>query len=164
MRFSRQAYWSGLLCPPSGDLPDPGVKPRPLMSTLLAGTFFTSSGNGDPLSRSIMFDLLWPTDCGQLGSPVYGISQARILEWVAISFSMDLPDLGTVPVSPAWQADSLGKEKCPKADKCTRKNLLIFYYKIKKCFSCRLDLETSKMSVLEGAMRVNLILYWNITG
>ena len=28
MRFSRQEYWSGLPCPPSGDLPDPGIKPR----------------------------------------------------------------------------------------------------------------------------------------
>ena len=26
--FSRQEYWSGLPCPPPGDLPDPGVEPR----------------------------------------------------------------------------------------------------------------------------------------
>ncbi|KAM7229927.1 hypothetical protein CapIbe_018646, partial [Capra ibex] len=26
--FSRQVYWSGLPCPPPGDLPDPGIKPR----------------------------------------------------------------------------------------------------------------------------------------
>ena len=26
--FSRQEYWSGLPCPPLGDLPDPGIKPR----------------------------------------------------------------------------------------------------------------------------------------
>ena len=26
--FSRQDYWSGLPCPPLGDLPDPGVEPR----------------------------------------------------------------------------------------------------------------------------------------
>ena len=25
--FSRQEYWSGLLCPPPGDLPDLGIKP-----------------------------------------------------------------------------------------------------------------------------------------
>ena len=24
--FSRQEYWSGLTCPPSGDLPDPGIE------------------------------------------------------------------------------------------------------------------------------------------
>ena len=27
MGFSWQEYWSGLPCPPSGDLPDPGIKP-----------------------------------------------------------------------------------------------------------------------------------------
>ena len=26
--FSRQEYWSGLPCPPPGDLPDPGIKSR----------------------------------------------------------------------------------------------------------------------------------------
>ena len=40
-----------------------------------------------------------------------GISQARILEWVAISFSRgDLPDPGMEPGSPALQADSLLSE------------------------------------------------------
>ena len=33
------------------------------------------------------------------GSSAYGISQAWILEWVAISFSRDLPDPGIEPVS-----------------------------------------------------------------
>ena len=28
MGFSRQEYWSGLPCPPPGDLPDPGIQPR----------------------------------------------------------------------------------------------------------------------------------------
>ena len=27
MEFSRQEHWSGLPCPPLGDLPDPGVEP-----------------------------------------------------------------------------------------------------------------------------------------
>ena len=27
MGFSRQEYWSGWLCPPAGDLPNPGIKP-----------------------------------------------------------------------------------------------------------------------------------------
>ena len=27
MEFSRQEHWSGLPCPPSGDLPDPGIGP-----------------------------------------------------------------------------------------------------------------------------------------
>ena len=28
MGFPRQKYWSGLPCPPPGDLPHPGIKPR----------------------------------------------------------------------------------------------------------------------------------------
>ena len=49
-----------------------------------------------------------PTLCksSPSGSSVRGISQARILELVAIS-SSNLPDLGTEPGSPALQADSL---------------------------------------------------------
>ena len=37
-----------------------------------------------PLSRVQLCD---PMDCSLRGSPVHGIFQARILEWVAISFS-----------------------------------------------------------------------------
>ena len=36
--LSRQEYWSGLSCPPPGDLPDPGIKPG---SPSLAGGFLT---------------------------------------------------------------------------------------------------------------------------
>ena len=48
-----------------------------------------------------------PVDCGPPGSSVHGVSQSRILEWVAISFSRRLPDPGIEPGSSAWQADSL---------------------------------------------------------
>ena len=40
MGFSRQDYWSGLPCPPPGDLLDSGIKPVSLMSPVLAGGFF----------------------------------------------------------------------------------------------------------------------------
>ena len=49
MGFSRQNYWSGLPCPPPGDLPDTGVKPAPLMSPALAGEFFTTSTTWEAL-------------------------------------------------------------------------------------------------------------------
>ena len=35
MGFSKQEYWSGLPCPPPGDLPNPGIKPAFLMSPAL---------------------------------------------------------------------------------------------------------------------------------
>ena len=41
MGFSRQEYWSGLLCPPPEELPEQGVKPVSLLSLALAGGFFT---------------------------------------------------------------------------------------------------------------------------
>ena len=31
MGFSRQEYWSGLPCPPPGNLPDPGIEPMSLV-------------------------------------------------------------------------------------------------------------------------------------
>ena len=43
-------------------------------------------------------------------SSVHGILQARILEWVGILFSGDLPDPGFEPRSPTLQADSLPSE------------------------------------------------------
>ena len=49
MGFSRQEYWSGLPCPPPGDLPDLGIKPTPLMSLALAGGFFITSATWEAL-------------------------------------------------------------------------------------------------------------------
>ena len=43
MGFSRQEYWSGLPCPPPGDLPDPGIEPRLLSLPALAGRLTTST-------------------------------------------------------------------------------------------------------------------------
>ena len=45
-----------------------------------------------------------PMNCSVPGSSVHGILQATILEWVAISFSRDLPDPGIEHESPALQA------------------------------------------------------------
>ena len=39
MGFSRQEYWSGLPCPPPGDLPDPGIEPASLASPALQVDF-----------------------------------------------------------------------------------------------------------------------------
>ena len=41
--------WSGLPCPPPGDLPDPGIEPRSLMSPALAGEFFTIGATNNAL-------------------------------------------------------------------------------------------------------------------
>ena len=51
MGFSRQEYWSGLPCPPPGDLPNSGIKPVSLMSPALAGGFFTNSTIREALAQ-----------------------------------------------------------------------------------------------------------------
>ena len=43
MGFARQEYWSGLLCPPPGDLLNPRIEPVSPVSPALAGRFFTTS-------------------------------------------------------------------------------------------------------------------------
>ena len=59
------------------------------------------------LSRFRPVGLYDPMDCSPPGSSVHGILQVRILEWVAISSSRDLPSPWMEPTAPALQADSL---------------------------------------------------------
>ena len=63
MGFSRQEYWSGLPCPPPGDLPNPEFKVEPLMSPALAGGFFTTSTNQEACVR-VKSLLISPRECG----------------------------------------------------------------------------------------------------
>ena len=55
-----------------------------------------------------------PMDCSPLGSSVYEILQARILEWVAIPFSRGSSQTRDWTQSPALQADSLPSEPLGK--------------------------------------------------
>ena len=48
MEFSRPEYWSGLPCPPPGDLPNPRIEPR---SPALQVDCLLSEPPGKPLSR-----------------------------------------------------------------------------------------------------------------
>ena len=96
MRFSRQEYWSGLPHTSPGDLLDPGIKPAFLNSPILVGWFFLPIA---PPRKSNY--LLWsevkvaqtcpilcdPMDWSPPVSSVHGILQARVMEWVTISFS-----------------------------------------------------------------------------
>ena len=49
--LSRQEYWSGLPCPPPGDRPNPGIKPRSL--TLKADSL-PSEPSGKPKDTSVV--------------------------------------------------------------------------------------------------------------
>ena len=55
-----------------------------------------------------------PVDCSLSGSSIHEILQARILEWVVISFSRNLPDPGIEPTSPTLEADALTSETLEK--------------------------------------------------
>ena len=49
MGFSWQKQWSGLPCPPPGDLSDPGMEPVSLISPAFSGRFFTTSATWEVL-------------------------------------------------------------------------------------------------------------------
>ena len=51
MGFSRQEYWSGLPCPSPGDLPNPGIEPRCLVSPTMASDFLKDLFPGDSDGR-----------------------------------------------------------------------------------------------------------------
>ena len=98
--------------------------------------------------------LCHPMDCSLPGSSVHGILQARILEWVAIPFSGDLPNLGIEPRSPALQADSFLSEPPGKppsqlrgphqsAEGLSRTNWLILPW-VKSILSCLTAFEPRK--------------------
>ena len=53
MGFSRQEYWTGLPCPPPGDLPDPGLESASVMSPALAGGFFTTNATWEAHSSAL---------------------------------------------------------------------------------------------------------------
>ena len=59
------------------------------------------------LVTQLCLTLCDPVDCSPPGSSVYGILQARILQWVPFPPLGDLPDPGIEPRSLALQIDSL---------------------------------------------------------
>ena len=82
MGFPRQEYWSGLPFPPSGDLPDPGIKPASLVShcidtrilyyctTWEAPLCSISSVQFSSVAQSCL-TLCDPMDCSTPGCPVH---------------------------------------------------------------------------------------------
>ena len=55
MGFSRKEYWSGLPCPPPGDLPDPGTEPR---SPALQADSLPSEPAGKPTQHLTLTSML----------------------------------------------------------------------------------------------------------
>ena len=61
---------------------------------------------GKKSESRLVLSLCNPMNCSPPGSSVHGILQARILQWVAIPCSRDLPNPWIEPRSPALQANS----------------------------------------------------------
>ena len=103
VRFSQQEYWSGLPCPPPGELPNPGIEPTfPAASALQMGSLLLVSmvaqlvknlpsnagdvgsisglgrspgeGNGNPLQYSCLENSI---DRGVWWATVHGVAKSR---------------------------------------------------------------------------------------
>ena len=66
--FSRQEYWSGLLCPPPWNLPNPGIEPTSLMSPALAERFLNTQFSSVAQSCPTLCN---PMNCSTPGLPVH---------------------------------------------------------------------------------------------
>ena len=68
----------------------------------------------DGLVAKVVYNSCDPMDCSQPDSSVHGISQARILEWLTISFSRESSNSGIEPRPPKLQVDYLSTEPSRK--------------------------------------------------
>ena len=82
--FSKQEYWSGLPCPPPGDLPDLGLEPVSLTSPALAGRLFTTSAQWE--ASSLPLAPTWEAQYSEQNLPnhqvlpsirIFGITQKK---------------------------------------------------------------------------------------
>ena len=78
MGFFRQEYWSRLPFPPPGDLPDPGIEPKSLMSPAFADGFFTARTTWEApfihISSVQSLSCVWlsnPMDCSTPSLPIH---------------------------------------------------------------------------------------------
>ena len=90
-----------------------------------------------------------PMDCSLPGSSTHGIFQANILEWVAISYSWDLPSPGIESVSlasPALAGDSLplcrlGSPHISIVEQIYYRNCLTLLWRLRSPTICHLQAE-----------------------
>ena len=101
MGFSKQEYWSRVPCPPPGDLPNPGIKPR---SPALQADSLISEPPGKPKNTGVgslsLLHQIFPTEelnwglphCGQIlyqlshtGSPSTGVGSLSLLQRIFLT-------------------------------------------------------------------------------
>jgi len=118
--LSREECWSGLPCPPPGDLPDPGNEPR---SPALQADSFPLSHQSKVkwLRRARLFVTPWTVAYQAL--PSMGFSRQDYWSGLPFPSPGDLLNPGIEPGSPALQADALpyeppGKPEVKVAQSC----------------------------------------------
>ena len=85
MEFSRQEYWSGLLFPTPGDLPDQGIEPG---SPALADGFFITSTTWEALyDPAILLLTILPKR-----------NENMLTQWPALKYSTQIAKLRNNPV------------------------------------------------------------------
>ena len=76
MGFCRQEYWSGLPCPPPGDLPNPGVQPMPPAAPALQeDSLLLNHWCGPKLTYDIIF-----VSSAQQSDSIF----LNIMKWIAM--------------------------------------------------------------------------------
>ena len=79
MGFSKQEYWTGLPCPPPGDLPNPGIKP---VSSALQADSLLSETSGKPRFRGwVLLKHRSHFFGSKYSSQGYGFSSGRVWMW-----------------------------------------------------------------------------------
>ena len=103
MGFSRQEYWSGLPCPPPGDLPNPGIEPR--SPTLQADSLLSEPPGKSKNTGVGSLSLLW------------GNFPTQELNWSLLHCRQTLYQL-SYPGSPSLglQHPKITKRRCPISD------------------------------------------------
>ena len=107
MGFSRQGYWSGLPCPPSEDLPDPGIKPMPLA---LAGGLFTTGATWEAPLQHLSDDDEGEEDGGGSYWLLLSWAPSALCVWDLFSY---LAVILTATLQDTWHFNPLTNRKNP---------------------------------------------------
>ena len=82
MEFFRWEHWSGLPCPPSEDVPHPGIEPASLVPPVLACGFFTTSITWEALIYRMSCDVKWKSlSCVQLFVVPWTKQSTKFFRW-----------------------------------------------------------------------------------
>ena len=102
MGFSRQEYWSGLPCPPPGDLPDPGIEPQSPASPASQADSLPLSHLGSPWSHLHV--------CTRHGAHMYPDCYRSSLRHMSAVFQVFSKMRKSFPPSSFWSALKEGRK------------------------------------------------------